>query len=109
MIEYPPMPGVTKILKALGETIRQKRKARMFPAISFCKQCDISRATLRHIEKGDPGVSMGRYTSVMIQLGMGWDLFSFAVDDPSAKLYQSGQLRVRTKYAQISNEQSELE
>ncbi|RZK10577.1 MAG: XRE family transcriptional regulator, partial [Flavobacterium sp.] len=52
-------PKYKIIWDQLGENIKLARKRRKLTAIQLAERAAIERATLRKIERGDPGVSMG--------------------------------------------------
>lgn len=66
-----PLPGPVKAaLKKLGADISDARKRRRIPTTLMSERAFISRATLGRLEKGDPGVSLGSYASVLFVLGL---------------------------------------
>ena len=64
-----PLP-VRRILKKLGSDIRDARLRRRIRASTMAERALISRTTLHKIERGDAGVSMGMYATVLFVLGM---------------------------------------
>src|SRR5579872_6698717 len=64
-----PIP-VTRALRKLGHDIRDARRRRRIPASVAAQRASISRTTLVKIEKGDPGVAMGHYSTVLFVMGM---------------------------------------
>ena len=64
-----PIP-VTRALRKLGHDIRDARRRRRIPAAIAAQRASISRTTLVKIEKGDPGVAMGIYATVLFVMGM---------------------------------------
>jgi hypothetical protein len=62
-----PIP-VRRALRKLGHDIRDAR--RRIPARLAAQRASISRTTLGKIEKGDPGVDMGHYSTVLFVMGM---------------------------------------
>ena len=64
-----PMP-VKRALRKLGQDLRDARRRRRIPAAVAAQRASISRTTLVKIEKGDPGVSVGTYATVLFTLGM---------------------------------------
>ena len=59
-----------EFLASLGQRILLQRKKLKVAAESVALAAAISRITLHRIEKGEPGVSMGAYISVIIALGL---------------------------------------
>src|SRR6266568_4813485 len=64
-----PVP-VTRALRKLGHDIRDARRRRRIPVAILAQRASISRMTLNKVEKGDPGVSLGAYATVLFALGM---------------------------------------
>jgi hypothetical protein len=64
-----PLP-VTRTLRKLGCDIRDARRWRRIPVAILAEHASISRMTLNKVEKGDPGVSMGNYATVLFVLGL---------------------------------------
>jgi len=72
-----PIP-VNRALQKLGHDIRDARRRRRIPVAILAERASISRMTLGKVEKGDPGVSMGTYATVLFALGMGEGLGDLA-------------------------------
>lgn len=64
-----PIP-VVRALRKLGHDIRDARRRRRIPVAILAERASISRTTLSKVEKGDPGVSLGNYTTVLFVLGL---------------------------------------
>ena len=64
-----PVP-VARALRKLGHDIRDARRRRRIPVAILAERASISRMTLNKAEKGDPGVSLGTYATVLFALGM---------------------------------------
>src|ERR1700704_882705 len=64
-----PLP-VTRALRKLGRDIHDARRRRRIPGAIAAQRASISRTTLVKIEKGDPGVAIGLYATVLFVLGM---------------------------------------
>jgi transcriptional regulator with XRE-family HTH domain len=64
-----PLP-VRRALGKLGGDIRDARRRRRIPMEIFAERALISRTTLTRVEKGDPGVSLGIYATVLFVLGL---------------------------------------
>ena len=56
-------------LKRLGADLKIARLRRRLRMVTIAERAGISRETLAKIQKGDPGVSMGNYASVIFALG----------------------------------------
>jgi hypothetical protein len=64
-----PLP-VKRALAKLGDDIRSARLRRRIPTTIMAARAFITRPTLRKVEHGDPGVSLGIYATVMFVLGL---------------------------------------
>lgn len=64
-----PIP-VRRALRKLGHDIRDARRRRRIPVTIMAERASISRMTLSKVEKGDPGVSLGTYATVLFVLGL---------------------------------------
>jgi hypothetical protein len=62
-----PIP-VRRTLSKLGQDIRDAR--RRIPVAIAAQRASISRTTLLKVEKGDPGVALGIFATVLFVLGM---------------------------------------
>jgi transcriptional regulator with XRE-family HTH domain len=78
-----PIP-VRRALTKLGSDISDARRRRRISTAIMAERASISRATLNKLEKGDAGVSMGTYATVLFVLGMVQRLAMFAdlTNDP---------------------------
>jgi transcriptional regulator with XRE-family HTH domain len=67
----PPLPlPVKRALAKLGEDIRKARLRRRITTTMMAERAFITRTTLRKVESGNPGVSLGIYATVMFVLGL---------------------------------------
>ena len=64
-----PVP-VIRALRKLGHDIRDARRRRRIPVAILAERASISRMTLNKIEKGDAGVYIGNYATVIFALGL---------------------------------------
>lgn len=64
-----PIP-VRRALRKLGEDIRDARRRRRIPVAIMAERASISRTTLNKVEKGEAGVSIGTYATVLFALGL---------------------------------------
>jgi hypothetical protein len=64
-----PVP-VARAVRKLGHDIRDARRRRRIPVAIMAQRASISRTTLNKMEKGDSGVSLGSYATVLFVLGM---------------------------------------
>jgi hypothetical protein len=71
MRTVPPLPlPVKRALAKLGDDIRSARLRRRIPTTIMAARVFVTRTTLRKVERGDPGVSLGTYATVLFVLGM---------------------------------------
>jgi transcriptional regulator with XRE-family HTH domain len=69
----PPVPDLAAAhLKALGQQVRARRRALRVSATAAAEAAGLSRVTLHRIEKGEPSVTIGAWTSVLAALGLEW-------------------------------------
>ncbi|NNM59158.1 MAG: helix-turn-helix domain-containing protein [Legionellales bacterium] len=64
-----PIP-VRRTLRKLGSDIHNARRRRRITTQLLSERAGISRATLYKIEKGEPGVALGHYATVLFVLGV---------------------------------------
>jgi hypothetical protein len=64
-----PIP-VRRALRKLGHDLRDARRRRRIPLAIAAQRASISRTTLIKIEKGDAGVALGHYATVVFVMGM---------------------------------------
>jgi transcriptional regulator with XRE-family HTH domain len=93
----PPHPVVQRLLKALGENIRLARLRRGFSMALVAERAGMSRTTLRAVEGGEPGVTLGSYANVLHSLGLHDDLALVARDDELGRKLQDAKLPTRRR------------
>jgi transcriptional regulator with XRE-family HTH domain len=64
-----PIPA-RNALRKLGADVRDARLRRRLSTTLAAERAFLNRKTLAKIEKGDPGVSIGAYASLLFVLGM---------------------------------------
>jgi hypothetical protein len=64
-----PIP-VKRALRRLGADIATARRRRKIPTTLMAQRAFIDRRSLARVEKGDPGVSMAIYATILFVLGM---------------------------------------
>ncbi len=75
-------------LAALGERIRERRKALKVSAVDAAEAAGMSRVTLQRIERGEPSVTMGAYIGAATAVGLELELV-----DPRERRRGSGGAR----------------
>lgn len=67
----PPLPlPVKRALTKIGVDIKHARVRRRITATLLAERAFITRATLQKVERGDAGVSLGIYATVLFILGL---------------------------------------
>lgn len=87
-------PGQSRLLRELGQRLREARLRRRFTVTQVAERADVSRPTLNKVEQGDGAVTMGTYLRVLTVLGLERDLGLLAGEDPVGRRLQDAQLRV---------------
>jgi transcriptional regulator with XRE-family HTH domain len=64
-----PSNRAARDLRRLGENITIARKRRRFTQQRLADGASVSRTTIRRLEQGDPGVSLGALAMVLLTLG----------------------------------------
>ncbi len=90
-------PALELILRDLGENIRLARLRRHISTTMLAQRAGMTRNTLRSIEKGLSGVTLGAYASVLFCLGLEKDLSLVAKDDILGRKIQDVGLTQRKK------------
>ena len=88
----PPLPAVRRILAEVGENVRLARLRRKLSATLVAERAGMSRPTLRAIERGDAGVTLGALANVLHSLALEKDLTLLARDDVLGRKLQDAQL-----------------
>lgn len=93
----PLLPATNELLRQLGERLRLARLRRRLPAKQVAERAGMAPMTLRSLERGGSGVTMGAYLSVMQVLGIEKDLALLGKADPVGRELQDAQLPAHTK------------
>ena len=88
-------PRNQRLLEQLGENIKLARKRRGYTQVLISGRTGLSRLTIRKIERGNPGVSIGHYLVVLSVLGLADDFAKVALDDELGRKLQDIKLKGR--------------
>jgi transcriptional regulator with XRE-family HTH domain len=97
----PPLPRVARILVELGQNIRLARTRRELSAALVAERAGMSRPTLRAIERGDAGVTLGAVANVLNSLGLAEDLARIARDDELGRQLDDARLQARQRVRRV--------
>ncbi|HVZ46701.1 MAG TPA: helix-turn-helix domain-containing protein [Ramlibacter sp.] len=89
----PLLPATERRLHDLGERIRLARLRRRLTARHVAERAGMSPMTLRGIERGGPGVTIGAYAAVLQVLGLEADIDHLATQDAIGRDLQDSRLR----------------
>jgi transcriptional regulator with XRE-family HTH domain len=93
----PLLPTTDELLRQFGDRLRLARLRRRLSAKQVAERAGMSPMTLRSLERGGSGVTMGAYLSVMQVLGIEKDLNLLGKADPVGRELQDAQLPGHTK------------
>ena len=98
------LPPLERRLSRLGTRIREARLRRRLPAKLIAERAGMSLMTLRSVEKGSMGVTIGAYAAVLHVLGLDGDLDAVAEADTLGRDLQDASLPLRARRkAQLPN------
>ena len=91
------LPSTDKLLYQFGERLRLARLRRRLSAKQVAERSGMSPMTLRSLERGGSGVTMGAYLAVMQVLGIEKDLDLLGRADPLGRELQDARLPTQNK------------
>ncbi len=94
-----PLPAIVRALDELGQNLRLARQRRGFTAELVAERAGMSRPTLRSVERGDAGVTLGAVASVLHTLGLESELAGVGRDDVLGRKLEDAKLEARTRVA----------
>ena len=96
------LPGTDDLLSQFGARLRLARLRRRLSAKQVAERAGMAPMTLRSLERGGSGVTIGAYLAVMQVLGIERDLDLLGKADPVGRELQDAQLPAHTKTVRVS-------
>ena len=96
----PLLPPTDELLRQFGDRLRLARLRRRLSAKHVAERAGMSPMTLRSLERGGSGVTMGAYLAVMQVLGIEKDLDLLGMSDPLGRELQDARLPAHTRPTQ---------
>ncbi len=93
----PLLPSTTELLRQFGDRLRLARLRRRLTAKQVAERAGMAPMTLRNVERGGPGVTIGAYLAVMQVLGIEKNLERLAEEDPWGRQLQDSRLATKTR------------
>src|SRR5215470_17505641 len=88
----PLLPSTAAMLARFGERLRIARLRRRLTAKQVAERAGMAPMTLRSLERGGSGVTIGAYLAVMQVLGVEKDLELLGAADPIGRELQDARL-----------------
>lgn len=92
----PLLPATSDLLQRFGERLRLARRRRRLTAKQVAQRAGMVPMTLRNLERGGAGVTMGAYLAVMQVLGIEKDLDLLGSADPLGRELQDARLTTQS-------------
>ena len=93
----PLLPSTNELLQRFGERLRLARRRRRLTAKQVAERAGMAPMTLRSLERGGLGVTMGAYLAVMQVLGIEKALDLLGAADPRGRELQDARLLAQGK------------
>jgi transcriptional regulator with XRE-family HTH domain len=93
----PLLPGTAELLRQFGDRLRLARLRRRLSAKHVGERAGMAPMTLRSLERGEAGVTIGAYLAVMQVLGLEKELDLLAAMDPVGRELQDARFMPRAK------------
>ena len=103
----PLLPSTDELLRQFGDRLRLARRRRRLAAKQVAERAGMAPMTLRSLERGGSGVTIGAYLAVMQVLGIEQDLDFLGKADLVGRDLQDAQLSPRTGIARAGLTASE--
>ncbi len=91
----PLLPATDELLRKFGDRLRLARLRRRLAAKQVAERAGMAPMTLRSLERGGAGVTIGAYLAVMQVLGIEHDLEALGHTDPVGRELQDARLPSR--------------
>src|SRR5450755_527915 len=91
------LPASAALLRSFGDRLRLARLRRALTAKQVASRAGMALMTLRSLERGSPGVTIGSYVAVMQVLGLETDLARLAASDALGQELQDSRLPHRSR------------
>jgi transcriptional regulator with XRE-family HTH domain len=95
----PLLPAANELLRQFGDRLRLARLRRRLTAKQVAERAGMAPMTLRSLEHGGSGVTMGAYLAVMQVLGIEKDLNLLGKTDLMGRELQDARMHTYTKAA----------
>ncbi|KLN53492.1 helix-turn-helix domain-containing protein [Variovorax paradoxus] len=97
----PLLPSTEELLCQFGARLRVARLRRKLSAKQVAERAGMSPMTLRSVERGGSGVTLGAYVAVMQVLGIEKDIELLAQADPLGRELQDARLMSHSRAARV--------